>query len=139
MVANLSSSALFQPAQVGNMLLKNRVVMAPLTRFRADAAHVPHPIVGEYYAQRASIPGTLLITEATLIKHQAGGFAHVPGIWSDEQIARWKEVIHLVLVTFEWPDLFCSDHTWCSCKRFYDLPPAVGSWTYRRPGTSCDS
>ncbi|KAE9409916.1 FMN-linked oxidoreductase [Gymnopus androsaceus JB14] len=94
MVANLSSSALFQPAQVGNMLLKNRVVMAPLTRFRADAAHVPHPIVGEYYAQRASIPGTLLITEATLIKHQAGGFVHVPGIWSDEQIARWKEITH---------------------------------------------
>ncbi|KAE9404773.1 NADH:flavin oxidoreductase/NADH oxidase [Gymnopus androsaceus JB14] len=87
-----SSPALFQPAQVGNMLLQHRVVMAPLTRFRATADHVPPPIVAEYYAQRASIPGTFLVSEATLIKHEAGGYAHVPGIWSDEQIAAWKEV-----------------------------------------------
>lgn len=91
-VTNLSSSALFQPAQVGNMFLRNRVVMAPLTRFRATAAHIPHHIVAEHYAQRASIPGTLLISEATLIKYEAGGFAHIPGIWNDEQVARWKEV-----------------------------------------------
>ncbi|KAF5389608.1 hypothetical protein D9757_004232 [Collybiopsis confluens] len=41
-------------------------------------------------------PGTLLITEATLIPHQAGGYAHVPGIWSDEKIARWKEITDAV-------------------------------------------
>ena len=89
---NQATPALFQPAQVGNMLLQHRVVMAPLTRFRATADHVPPPIVAEYYAQRASIPGTFLVSEATLIKHEAGGYAHVPGIWSDEQIAAWKEV-----------------------------------------------
>ncbi|KIK68700.1 hypothetical protein GYMLUDRAFT_36189 [Collybiopsis luxurians FD-317 M1] len=89
-------AALFHPAQVGNMGLKHRVVLAPLTRFRVNAAHVPHPIVKEHYAQRGSVPGTLLITEATLITHQAGGYAHVPGIWSDEQIARWKEVTEAV-------------------------------------------
>ncbi|KAE9404774.1 NADH:flavin oxidoreductase/NADH oxidase [Gymnopus androsaceus JB14] len=87
-----SSLALFQPAQVGDMLLQHRVVMAPLTRMRVTADHVPLPIVAEHYAQRASIPGTLLVAEATLIKHEAGGYAHVPGIWSDEQIASWKEV-----------------------------------------------
>ena len=68
-------SALFYPAQVGNMVLKHRVVLAPLTRKRANAAHVPHPIVKEHYAQRGSVPGTLLITEATLITDQAGGYA----------------------------------------------------------------
>lgn len=74
------------------MLLNHRVVLAPLTRYRATEEHVPLPIVAEMYAQRASIPGTLLISEATLITHQAGGYSHVPGIWSDEQIASWKEV-----------------------------------------------
>ncbi|KAF9077427.1 NADH:flavin oxidoreductase/NADH oxidase [Rhodocollybia butyracea] len=96
MVSSPTTSNLFQPAQVGNMHLKHRVVLAPMTRFRASAAHVPHPIVKEFYEQRASVPGTLLITEGTLITHQAGGYAHVPGIWSDEQISRWKEVTEAV-------------------------------------------
>lgn len=91
-----TTSVLFQPAQVGNMRLNHRVVLAPLTRNRTNAAHVPNPIVTEYYAQRASVPGTLLITEATLIAHQAGGYAHVPGIWNDEQISRWKEITQAV-------------------------------------------
>jgi len=46
----------------------------------------------EYYAQRASVPGTLLITEATLISREAGGFANVPGIYTNDQIAAWKKV-----------------------------------------------
>jgi NADPH2 dehydrogenase len=46
----------------------------------------------EYYTQRASTPGTLLITEATFIAARAGGQANVPGIWSEEQIAAWREV-----------------------------------------------
>ncbi|KAE9404759.1 NADH:flavin oxidoreductase/NADH oxidase [Gymnopus androsaceus JB14] len=74
------------------MLLQHRVVMAPLTRTRVTANHIPLPIVAEHYAQRGSVPGTLLVAEATLIKHEAGGFGYVPGIWSDEQIARWSEV-----------------------------------------------
>ncbi|KAF5386475.1 hypothetical protein D9757_005940 [Collybiopsis confluens] len=92
----IAKAVLFSPAQVGNMHLKHRVVLAPLTRFRANEAHVPNPIVKEYYAQRSSTPGTLLITEATLITHQAGGYAHVPGIWSDDQVARWKEITDAV-------------------------------------------
>ncbi|KIK61448.1 hypothetical protein GYMLUDRAFT_243624 [Collybiopsis luxurians FD-317 M1] len=91
-----SGVALLQPAHVGYMTLKHRVVLAPLTRMRADKAHVLHPIVKEYYSQQASIPGTFLIAEATLISHQAGGYAHVPGIWSNEQISRWKEITQAI-------------------------------------------
>ncbi|KAE9405721.1 FMN-linked oxidoreductase [Gymnopus androsaceus JB14] len=92
----VSSETLFQPAQVGEMSLFHRIVMATLTRLRIDADHVPLPVVVKYYAQRASVPGTLLITEATLISHQAGGYAFVPGIWSDKQVERWKEVTDAV-------------------------------------------
>ncbi|KAJ7176904.1 hypothetical protein C8R46DRAFT_1174338 [Mycena filopes] len=89
-------SKLFKPISLGNLLLQHRVVMAPLTRFRADAAHVPLPHVQEYYAQRASTPGTLLITEATFIAPRAGGYNHVPGIWSTQQIQQWKQITEAV-------------------------------------------
>ncbi|KAF9265073.1 NADH:flavin oxidoreductase/NADH oxidase [Marasmius fiardii PR-910] len=90
-------SKLFQPIKVGDVWLKHRVVLAPLTRFRADENHVPLlPIVKEYYTQRASEPGTLLITEATFIHPRAGGYANVPGIWSDAQINAWKEIVDAV-------------------------------------------
>ena len=73
-------------------MLEHRVVMSPLTRFRADDSHVPLPFVTDYYAQRASVPGTLLITEATFISPQASGYANVPGLWSTSQIAAWRNV-----------------------------------------------
>ncbi|KAF5353710.1 hypothetical protein D9758_008672 [Tetrapyrgos nigripes] len=92
----MSTSKLFQPLKVGDSTLKHRVALAPLTRFRANEKHVPLPIVKEMYAQRASTPGTLLITEATFIDARAGGYPHAPGIWSDEQIAAWKEVTSAV-------------------------------------------
>ncbi|RDB16613.1 putative inactive dehydrogenase EasA [Hypsizygus marmoreus] len=89
-------SKLFQPIRVGDMLLQHRVVMAPLTRFRADSQHVPLPHVVEYYTQRASVPGTLLISEATYIAQQAGGYPNAPGIWSDAQISAWKKITEAV-------------------------------------------
>jgi len=92
----MSESRLFSPLKVGNLVLKNRVAMAPLTRFRADDSHVPLPMVAEYYAQRASVPGTLLITEATFITPQAGGYANVPGIYNDAQIEAWRHVTDAV-------------------------------------------
>lgn len=70
--------------------------MAPLTRFRANADHVPGKYTKEYYEQRGSVPGTLLVSEATLIAPQAGGYRHVPGIWSRAQIDAWKEVTDAV-------------------------------------------
>lgn len=87
---------LFTPLRVGRMELSNRIAMAPMTRFRVNDDHVPLPLVKEHYAQRASTPGTLLITEATLITPQAGLYANVPGIWNDAQIAAWKEVTNAV-------------------------------------------
>ena len=88
----MSAPKLFQPAQVGDLTLAHRVVLAPLTRFRhTDLSHVALPNVKEYYAQRGSTPGTLLISEATFITPQAGGYKNAPGIWSDEQIKAWKE------------------------------------------------
>ena len=83
---------LFQPIRVGTANLQHRVVLAPMTRFRVDAQHVPGPLVIEYYKQRTSVPGTLAITEATCIAAQAGGYNNAPGIWSDEQISRWLPV-----------------------------------------------
>ena len=85
-------SALFQPLRVGEIDLQRRVVMAPLTRFRASKDHVHGELAKTYYSQRSGVPGTLIITEATFIAPQAAGYANVPGIWSDAQIAGWKPV-----------------------------------------------
>lgn len=70
--------------------------MAPLTRYRANDAHVHTGLAVEYYSQRASVPGTLLITEATFISPRAAGYANVPGIWNKDQIAAWKKVTDAV-------------------------------------------
>ncbi|KAN0090737.1 hypothetical protein V8E55_004303 [Tylopilus felleus] len=78
MASNIQQTpALFKPVKVGRMTLQHRVVLAPLTRLRAYAFHVPGPQQTSYYSQRGSAPGTLLITEATFISHNAGGYAHV--------------------------------------------------------------
>lgn len=69
--------------------------MAPLTRQRADDNHVPTPLMVEYYAQRASTPGTLIIAEGTLIAGKAGGHPNAPGIYIEEQVAAWKRVSYL--------------------------------------------
>ncbi|SJL05135.1 related to NADPH2 dehydrogenase chain OYE2 [Armillaria ostoyae] len=88
---------LFDPTNVGLLSLQHRVVLAPMTRLRASKTHIPIVgIVKEYYEQRAHTPGTLLITEATLIAEKAGGFDHVPGMWNQDQIDAWKEVTNSV-------------------------------------------
>lgn len=92
----MSTSRLFEPLKVGNIELKNRVAMAPLTRFRANEKHEILPIAAQYYGQRACVPGTLIISEATLISKQAGGYDNVPGIWTQGQIDAWKLVTKAV-------------------------------------------
>ncbi|THH14382.1 hypothetical protein EW146_g5951 [Bondarzewia mesenterica] len=75
--------------------LQHRIVMAPMTRLRANNRHEHTDLGLEYYSQRASVPGTLIIAEATLIAAKAGGYPSgpsVPGIWTDEHIARWKKI-----------------------------------------------
>ncbi|KAJ7512704.1 FMN-linked oxidoreductase [Mycena galericulata] len=91
-----SKPTLFQPIQVGDVQLQHRVVLAPSTRFRANADGIPNPLMAEYYAQRGGVPGTLLIAEASPIARKAGGFKRLPGIWSPEQIAGWKQVTDAV-------------------------------------------
>ena len=89
----MSTPKLFQPITVGKSALKNRVVMAPMTRTRSTTAAVPHlPLVKEYYTQRSIAPGTLLVSEGAFISAKAGGMPHVPGLYADEQLAAWKEV-----------------------------------------------
>ena len=87
-----SVSALFRPLPVGAINVGHRIVMAPLTRFRANNDHVHGELAKTYYVQRASVPGTLIVTEATFIAPPAGGYTNAPGIWNDAQIAGWKAV-----------------------------------------------
>ncbi|KAG6877447.1 hypothetical protein C0993_007206 [Termitomyces sp. T159_Od127] len=93
----MDTPRLFRPINVGTTRLQHRLVLAPLTRFRSTKAHVPViPLVKDYYSQRSSTPGSLLITEATFIAAKAGGYNNVPGIWNEEQINAWKEVTNQV-------------------------------------------
>jgi len=85
--------SLFDPVQAGALSLSNRIVMAPLTRNRAPGA-LPNALMATYYTQRAS--AGLIITEATAISHQGQGYADVPGIWSEEQVTRWKVITDAV-------------------------------------------
>jgi NADPH2 dehydrogenase len=83
---------LFEPVEVGGVKLEHRVVLAPLTRTRADSQFIPGDLMAEYYTQRASVPGTLLITEAVTIAPEAVGRPYVPAIFNNEQINGWKKV-----------------------------------------------
>ena len=85
-------SALFTPLRVGRVTLSHRIVLAPLTRSRATKDHVHTNLGVEYYTQRSSIPGSLLITEATTIHPMAGTRPHVPYIHTDSQVQAWKKV-----------------------------------------------
>ena len=93
----MSQPKLFQAVKVGTTQLQHRIVFAPCTRFRCRSNGVVLPHVKEYYGQRASVPGTLLIAEATVIAAEAGGYPHSPGIWSEEQVSAWKKVRRYLL------------------------------------------
>ncbi|KAK1229795.1 hypothetical protein PQX77_007143, partial [Marasmius sp. AFHP31] len=85
-------SDLFQPIKVGRLALSHRVVLSPMTRLRTNANGAVLPIAKEYYAQRASRPGTLLVAEGTITLPQAmNGLPGLPGFWSEEQFGSWKE------------------------------------------------
>lgn len=83
---------LFEPVEMGTQTLKNRIIMAPLTRLRSvEPGDVPTAIAGEYYAQRAS--SGLVITEATQVSFQGKGYAGAPGIHTQDQITAWKTIV----------------------------------------------
>ncbi|RKE47522.1 MULTISPECIES: alkene reductase [unclassified Sphingomonas] len=82
--------SLFDPITLGAVEAPNRIIMAPLTRGRADRDAVPSDIMVEYYTQRAS--AGLIISEATGISREGLGWPFAPGLWTDAQVAAWKPV-----------------------------------------------
>lgn len=94
----LKDTNLFKPVKVGECTLNHRAVMCPLTRLRAlSPGNIPNTDwAAKYYDQRSEAPGTLIITEGTFISAQAGGYDNAPGIWSQEQVTAWKEIISKV-------------------------------------------
>jgi len=87
---------LFSPLEIGPYRLQHRVVMAPLTRMRADrSSFAPRPLNAEYYRQRAT-PGGLIIAEATPVMATGRGNPATPGIYSDAQVKGWRDVVDAV-------------------------------------------
>ena len=82
--------SLFDPIQLGDLHLPNRIIMAPLTRLRGTPDHVATPIMAEYYRQRAS--AGLILTEGTPVSAMGVGYSQVPGIWSPQQTEAWKPI-----------------------------------------------
>lgn len=85
---------LFTPYRLGDLELKNRMVLSPMTRSRAIDGNVPSPLAPEYYAQRAS--AGLQITEASQVSPQGVGYIRTPGIYSQAQVAGWRKVTDAV-------------------------------------------
>ena len=85
---------LFDAAQAGDLHLRNRIVMAPLTRCRATDNRVPTALMAQYYQQRAG--AGLIISEATAVSPQGVGYPDTPGIWTDEQVQGWRLVTDAV-------------------------------------------
>ncbi len=91
----MSTAALFSPVTLGALKLPNRIVMAPLTRCRADVNHVPTDLMVTYYAQRAS--AGVIIAEATMVMEGNSAFGgREPGIHCSAQVAAWKKVTDAV-------------------------------------------
>ena len=88
-------SRLFSKVHVGPYEFAHRVVLAPLTRMRAEAGAIPGALMAEYYAQRTSA-GALLIGEATSAAANGNGYLGAPGLFDDSQIAGWKKVTEAV-------------------------------------------
>ncbi len=90
-------SSLFEPISLGTLHLKNRIVLAPMTRGRAGSERIPNELMAQYYVQRAS--AGLLITEATVISPQGIGWIDSPGIYTDKMVEGWQKVTRQIDVT----------------------------------------
>jgi 2,4-dienoyl-CoA reductase-like NADH-dependent reductase (Old Yellow Enzyme family) len=87
-------TTLFDPIKIGALQLPNRIIMAPLTRCRADEGRVPNALMAEYYVQRAS--AGLILSEATSVTPMGVGYPDTPGIWSNDQVRGWANVTKAV-------------------------------------------
>ena len=91
----MKNQVLLTPYKLAGLQLKNRMVMAPMTRSRSNnEGNVATALTAEYYAQRAS--AGLIITEGTFVSPQAVGFINVPAIYSEAQVEGWKLVTRAV-------------------------------------------
>ncbi len=88
------TGALFQPYELRDVTLPNRIVLAPLARCRAGAARIPNALMALYYSQRSS--AGLMIAEATTISRSANALSESPGIYTDEMTEGWKPVTDAV-------------------------------------------
>ena len=87
-------SQLFEAMKVGEIELKNRIIMSPLTRCRASEGRIPNDLMVEYYTQRAT--AGLIISEATSIEPMGVGYPDTPGIWNDDQVEGWKKITQAI-------------------------------------------
>lgn len=87
-------SKLFDPIAIGELQLRNRIIMAPLTRCRAGEGRIPGALAREYYRQRAS--AGMIISEATSVTPMGVGYPDTPGIWSEDQVNGWREITDAV-------------------------------------------
>jgi N-ethylmaleimide reductase len=94
LLRGITMSKLLELYKLGEITLKNRVIMAPLTRSRASTEGVHGDLAVEYYRQRAR--AGLIITEATAVSKQGSGYVNIPGIWNDAQVQGWKPVTKAV-------------------------------------------
>jgi 2,4-dienoyl-CoA reductase-like NADH-dependent reductase (Old Yellow Enzyme family) len=85
---------LFTPLKLGDLEIPNRIVMAPLTRCRADEGRVPNDLMAEYYLQRAS--AGMIISEATSVDPMGVGYPDTPGIWAHAQVEGWRHITDVV-------------------------------------------
>ncbi|KAH8685061.1 putative N-ethylmaleimide reductase [Ilyonectria robusta] len=124
----MGQSRLFSPLTVGNMKLTHRIGLCPLTRYRASDEHVPLDMMVDYYAQRSSAPGTLLVTEGTFISVEDGGYANAPGIYNQEQIDMWRKITDAVHANGSY--IFC---------QLWALGRAADAEVTKREGTTISS
>jgi len=90
----MSNNTSFQPFNLHDLTLSNRIVLAPMTRSRAGKERIPNRLMAEYYTQRSA--AGLLITEATTISEEANGWNESPGIYTNEMVEGWKQVVKAV-------------------------------------------
>jgi N-ethylmaleimide reductase len=93
-MSHIGLDLLLSNVQVGNLSLKNRMVMAPMTRSRAGDGDVATPLMAEYYSQRAS--AGLIVTEGSQVSAQGKGYLRTPGIFTPQQVAGWRQVTEAV-------------------------------------------
>jgi NADPH2 dehydrogenase len=130
----MDESRLFKPLKIGNIEVKQRIGMAAVSRCRADRDHVPTELMKQYYCQRASVPGTLLIAEANLVPRERGELLNVPGLYNPQQTAAWKSIVDEVhcKASFIFAQLYTigrAGHREVNDERDFDFKgPSAISW-----------